>query len=131
MYLLIWIKKNKINKHGTCPIILRVTIDGLRWNTSTGLRINPSEWNNETKSTTSQIINKKLTQRENEMIQIASNLRLQGKLCIAELKRYFAPVKATKKINVIDILNNYRKNKLKKVQIVILKDITRMLHVLY
>ena len=108
MYLLLWIKKQKLNAAGTAPIILRITINGVRFQFSTGLRIKPQNWNDKTKRhKTNKILNAELDSIIIEIKQIAASLRLQNNLSIETIKNYLKP--PPKEKTVLDILTEYKK----------------------
>ncbi|MDR2036669.1 MAG: site-specific integrase [Bacteroidales bacterium] len=43
--ILFYVKKTRIAKNGEVPIMLRVTVNGLRTETSVNLKVNPKSWN--------------------------------------------------------------------------------------
>ena len=44
--ILFFIKKTRVSKNGEVPVLLRVTVDGQRMDTSVNLKIDPNNWNN-------------------------------------------------------------------------------------
>ena len=44
--MLFWLYKSKVNSKGFAPILLRITVDGLKTEISTGLSAKPKDWNN-------------------------------------------------------------------------------------
>jgi hypothetical protein len=43
--ILFYIKKTRVAKNGEVPVMLRVTVNGLRAETSVNLKVNPKFWN--------------------------------------------------------------------------------------
>ena len=44
--ILFFIKKTRVSKNGEVPVLLRVTVNGLRTETSVNLKVNPDLWHN-------------------------------------------------------------------------------------
>lgn len=42
--ILFFVKKTRVSKNGEVPVLLRVTVNGLRTNASTNLKVNPNLW---------------------------------------------------------------------------------------
>jgi hypothetical protein len=45
--LLFYLRKAKTKKNGEAPIYLRITVDGIRTETSAGRSINPAKWDSD------------------------------------------------------------------------------------
>lgn len=43
--ILFFVKKTRVAKNGEVPILLRVTVNGFRTDTSINLKVNPNLWN--------------------------------------------------------------------------------------
>jgi len=40
----VYLRKHKLNKDGRVPLLMRVTINGRRWDSMLKVRINPNDW---------------------------------------------------------------------------------------
>jgi hypothetical protein len=65
--ILFYLKRKKINKEGTIPVYVRITIDGLKDEIAMGFNVLSDDWSNETKVVKSadaryKVLNKKIGQ---------------------------------------------------------------------
>lgn len=79
MRLLFWLYKSRINKSGEVPVFVRITIDGIREQFSTGVFITPKNWNStkqrcKGRTATSNAINTSLNQIESDIRQVYNEM---------------------------------------------------------
>ena len=81
--ILFFVKKTRIAKNGEVPILLRVTVNGFRADTSINLKINPDLWNSVAgksigKDRTSAELNQRLDTIRLRVMQIHRQMELDG-----------------------------------------------------
>src|SRR5215208_7465845 len=70
--ILFYLKRRKASKDGMIPIYIRITIDGLEEEISTGCKVFDADWDNESKTVRSthvqhKLINKKISQARTDI----------------------------------------------------------------
>lgn len=88
--ILFFVKKTRVAKNGEVPILLRVTVNGFRADTSINLKVNPDLWNSVAgksagKDRTSAELNQRLDTIRLRVMQIHRQMELDESLC----KNYF------------------------------------------
>ena len=95
MNILLWLYKSKVNKHGECPIWVRITINREREQFSTGLTVSTQKWRNKNQSisgSSREVIakNDQLRQVKDKLHQIYNTLSQDGNSVSAfEVKQSF------------------------------------------
>ena len=67
--ILFFIKKTRVSNNGEVPVLLRVTVNGLRTETSVNLKVNPDLWHAPTGKTLG--TDRKFEELKNEVVSIS------------------------------------------------------------
>src|SRR5687767_8465660 len=81
--ILFWQYKSKANKEGKAPIYLRITVNGIKVELSTGFFIKLSEWDTAKQqakgvSNSSQLVNNYITSTKAKLLHIQYSLTIAG-----------------------------------------------------
>lgn len=87
--ILFFIKKTRVAKNGEVPVLLRVTVNGFRADTSINLKVNPDLWNSVAgksigKDKTSNELNQRLDTIRLRVMQIHREMELDGESISAQ-----------------------------------------------
>jgi integrase/recombinase XerD len=107
MNVLYWLRRNKINRRGTCTIYCRITVNSVRaGDFSTGIDISPSDWNSARQRAKNPIDQKKLNEITNKLDLIFLELQRENEtVTAAEVKRrYFGESKKITLLQAYDLL---------------------------
>lgn len=75
MQILFWLFKARSNSAGTCPLMCRITVDGVRSDFSTSIRLRPVQWSAKKQrfigaSDEAQIVNQKIAKIKNDLEKV-------------------------------------------------------------
>ena len=120
MKTLFYIRRNKINSNNKCPLTCRITLDSGRKEFSTGLFINPDNWNASKQkvfptTTDNNYLNTQLSLIKQEINQAFLMLKVQQEVFDVEdiyLKYKGEDTKIEKTLLEVYTLHNYRMKKL-------------------
>lgn len=98
--ILFYLKRKKINKEGTIPVYVRVTIDGLKDEIAMGFNVLSDDWSNDTKMVRSadsryKVLNKKIGQTKADLERHFDLMQAKHEVATPQLvlKSYKTPLK--------------------------------------
>ena len=103
VFILFFLRRSKMRKDGKCPVCVRLTIDGLKEEFSTGVKVNTTSWNDESKEVQDsdpdyKNYNKKLRKIETDLERLVDLVQAKDEIATPEkvVEAYKTPIRGAK-----------------------------------